>query len=93
MLRSVVDLISLYNEEAGKSEKGKVIAGVLNQKEREKYLFATLAVPSDLVRLSVVQCLSTVPIDELDAGEVSQLVSLLSNVSNVSVGRTEEVRT
>ena len=67
------------------------VASALNDHQREKYLFASLAVPSDIVRLAAVQCLLNVPLDELDADEIAHLMNMLADVTDVSVGRTEEV--
>ena len=46
---------------------------------------------SDQVRKAVVGCLYHVPLAELDEEEVSRLVNMLSETSNISAGETEIV--
>ena len=86
-----IDLIAHYCKMAGSRALPEKIAGILNENNREKYLFDCLECPSDQVRKAVVACLYHVPLAELDEDEVSRLVNMLSETSNISAGETEIV--
>ena len=86
-----IDLIAHYCKMAGSRALPEKVAGILNENNREKYLFDCLECPSDQVRKAVVGCLYHVPLAELDEDEVSRLVNMLSETSNISAGETEIV--
>lgn len=58
---------------------------------RENALFNALRVPDDLVKLEVVGCLFTVPIDELEADEINNITAVMSQCNNIGAGETELV--
>ena len=58
---------------------------------RETGLFNCLEVPSDEVKLAVVDCLNNVPLSEFDNEEISQLIKQLSQCKNIGAGKTEVV--
>ena len=62
----------------------------LNEADREQALFKCLEIPNDDVRLAVVHCLYYVPIEEIDAEEIDQLLKLMSP-QNIGAGKTELV--
>jgi len=49
----------------------------LNDANREMALFRCIEIPNDEVKLAVVSCLYYVPIDEIDAEEIDQLLKLM----------------
>ncbi len=91
-----VELASI-EQSAGKHTKlrrnkiAEDVASNLNKAGREAVLFECLNAPSDKVRLAVVRCLVEVPLSEIDSGEVSHLVSMLSEVSYISSGQNEDM--
>ncbi|CAK9097926.1 Hypothetical protein SCF082_LOCUS45929, partial [Durusdinium trenchii] len=93
LLVSVIGLISVYNREAATETNTLAvrITQELNDNKRESFLFACLNTPSDEVRLAVVKCLQQIQLSEFDHAEINYLVELLSNVINISSGKTEEV--
>jgi len=68
----------------------KLTCSRLDEAHREDALLKALDVPNDNVRLAVVHCLYYVPIDELQAPEIDNLVKLLQP-QNVGAGKTELV--
>ena len=62
----------------------------LNASHREDALFRVLDVPNDEVKLAVVHCLYYVPIEEIDAQEIDQMLKLMSP-QNIGAGKTELV--
>lgn len=54
-------------------------------------MFNCLIVPSDEVKLAVVESLLEVDIEQWDQGEMSHLVNMLSTYKNLGAGKTEEV--
>lgn len=67
------------------------VSKALNENQRESYLFECLEVPNDDVKLSVVECLNKVPMNELETDEIGHLVRMLGSYKNLGAGRTEEV--
>ena len=73
---------------------------VLPEEERAKVgkkyrdpeeLFLALEAPDDDLKMLVMDCLLEVPIDNLQAQEVSNIVSIVADCDNLTVGRTEEI--
>jgi hypothetical protein len=62
----------------------------LNDAMRETALFRCLEIPNDEVKLACVTCLLYVPIHEIDAEEIDQLLKLM-NPQNIGAGKTELV--
>lgn len=94
LLEQAVLLVQYYCHQAATNPRNKEaleVAARLNDNDRERHLFECLEVPSDRVRLAVVHCLKVVPLSELDNGEVTHLVSMLNDVTNISAGETEKV--
>ena len=58
---------------------------------REQALFAALEVPDDELKVLVMQCLLEVPVSNLQAEEVQNIVNIIANCDNLTVGRTEEI--
>ena len=58
---------------------------------RENALFQCLKVPDDPVKVTTVECLFTINIDELDTNEISQIVSAMAQIPDISVGEAEIV--
>lgn len=61
----IVKLIKYFSQKAlikdhSSKEEMEKVSELLNENEREKYLFNCLATPSDNVRLEIVECLMTV---------------------------------
>jgi hypothetical protein len=67
------------------------VSQALNDAGRESALFNCLEVPSDEVRLAVVECLYSVPLADFDQEETSTILRLLSSCKNIGAGRTELV--
>lgn len=81
VLIAIIRLINLFCEESEKSNDKsifKVVTQDLNEHKREKALFDCLDVPSDDVKLAVVECLNNVPLSEFDDDEINQVVRQLS---------------
>jgi hypothetical protein len=86
-----INLIAHYCAMASTRAVPEKVASLMNENNREKYLFDCLECPSDIVRKAVVGCLYHVPLAELDEEEVSRLVNMLSETTNISAGETEIV--
>ena len=54
-------------------------------------LFAALEVPDDDLKVLVMECLEEMPLDNLQAPEVANIVSIVADCENLSLGRTEEI--
>ena len=53
----------------------------MNNNDREEALFNCLEVPSDNVKLAVVQCLFNVNVEQLDNEEINNLIRLMTKCS------------
>lgn len=58
--------------------------------KRETALFKCLEIPNDDVRLVVVNCLYYVPLEQIAAEEIDQLLKLMTP-QNIGAGKTELV--
>ena len=54
-------------------------------------LFEAKEAPDDDLKVLVMECLLEVPIDNLQAPEVANIVSIVADCDNLTVGRTEEI--
>lgn len=54
-------------------------------------LFQALDAPDDDLKVIVMECLLEVPINNLQAAEVANIVSIVADCDNLTVGRTEEI--
>ena len=54
-------------------------------------LFSALDVPDDDLKVLVMECLLEVPISNLQQEEVQNIVNIVAQGDNLSVGRTEEI--
>ena len=52
---------------------------------------AALEAPDDDLKVLVMECLEEVPIDNLQTQEVANIVSIIADCDNLTVGRTEEI--
>ena len=50
-----------------------------------------LEAPDDDLKVMVMECLQEVPINNLQAAEVANIVAIVSDCDNLTVGRTEEI--
>lgn len=66
------------------------VAQRLNEAGREMALFRCIDIPDDDVKLTVVNCLFYVPISQIDAEEIDQLLKLMQP-QNIGAGKTELV--
>ncbi len=58
---------------------------------REQVLFKAFEVPDDDLRVVVMECLLEVPVSNLQAEEVQNIVAIIANCDNLTVGRTEQI--
>ena len=58
---------------------------------RVQVLFQALEAPDDDLKVLVMECLEEVPIDNLQAAEVANIVAIVADCDNLTVGRTEEI--
>eukprot|EP00753_Platysulcus_tardus_P012914 PLAT3572.4.p1 GENE.PLAT3572.4~~PLAT3572.4.p1 ORF type:complete len:1762 (+),score=1161.22 PLAT3572.4:60-5345(+) len=93
LLVAVINLIKFYCREGQnpRNLEAHSVVVKLDEHNRETFLFACLSVPSDRVQLAVVHCLLCVPLEELDNDEVTHLVDMLNQTTNIAVGETEKV--
>lgn len=54
-------------------------------------LFQALDAPDDDLKVIVMECLLEVPVNNLQASEVANIVSIVADCDNLTVGRTEEI--
>ena len=69
-----------------------MIVNKLDNANREMYLFKLLEASNDSIRLSVVECLNCVPLNNLQGEEVTFLIDMLAKIDNLTVGKTEQVK-
>ncbi|CAD7922663.1 unnamed protein product [Amoebophrya sp. A120] len=69
----------------------EMIAQCFDRAQRETVLMSLLEVPSDELRISVMKCISKVPLSQLDLDETGKLIKVMSDTRVVGVGRTEYV--
>jgi hypothetical protein len=65
------------------------ISDVLNESQREKFLFDCLEVPNEEVKLALVSCINQVPLRELDIDEIHYLMKAVNDSKNIGAGKTE----
>ena len=91
---AIVKLINFFCEEAEKPNALPIYEEVsqsLNDVSREAALFNCLEVPNDEVRLAVVECLNSVPLDEFDNEEIGTILRIVGQCKNIGAGKTELV--
>jgi hypothetical protein len=54
-------------------------------------LFQALEAPDDDLKVIIMECLEEVPINNLQAAEVANIVSIVADCDNLTVGRMEEI--
>lgn len=96
LLISIINLIELICKEAVKTKFKthllfKDISDVLNENEREKYLFNCFVVPNDEVRVALVNCILQVPLKELDIDEITHLMKVIGEAKSIGAGKAEEI--
>ena len=58
---------------------------------REQVLFKAFEVPDDDLKVVVMECLLEVPVSNLQAEEVQNIVQIIANCDNLTVGSTEVI--
>jgi hypothetical protein len=89
---SVVAIVKVYCVRANEGDADAMdCCNKLDAAGREEQLFSALEVPDDDLKVLVMECLLEVPISNLQAEEVQNIVNIVANCDNLSVGRTEEI--
>ena len=89
---AVVGVIKVYCLRANQEDADAVeVSNKLDAAGREQVLFQALEAPDDDLKVLVMECLLEVPIDNLQAQEVANIVSIIADCDNLTVGRTEEI--
>ena len=68
-----------------------VISALISALISAQVLFSALDVPDDDLKVLVMECLLEVPISNLQQEEVQNIVNIVAQCDNLSVGRTEEI--
>ena len=97
LLEKIINLVGLFQAQA-QEIPGKVMnplceemASALDEMNREDALFRALNVPSDAVRLAVVDTLFVVPVVQFDPEEINKIVSAMASCKTLGAGETELV--
>ncbi len=91
-LGAVVSVIKMYCVRANQEDPDAIdVSNKLDAAGREQALFLALEAPDDDLKVIVMECLLEVPIDNLQAAEVANIVSIIADCDNLTVGRTEEI--
>ena len=89
---SVIAIIKVYSIRANAGDSEAMdLSNKLDAAGREQVLFSALEVPDDDLKVTVMECLLEVPISNLQAQEVTNIVSIAADCDNLTVGRTEEI--
>ena len=89
---AVVGVIKVYCLRANQEDADAMeVSNKLDAAGREQVLFQALEAPDDDLKVLVMECLLEVPIDNLQAQEVANIVSIIADCDNLTVGRTEEI--
>ena len=89
---AVVGVVKVYCLRANQEDPDAVeVSNKLDAAGREQVLFLAMEAPDDDLKVLVMECLLEVPIDNLQAAEVSNIVDIIANCDNLTVGRTEEI--
>merc|ERR1719473_771924 len=89
---AVVGVIKVYCQRANQEDPDAVeVSNKLDAAGREQVLFQAKEAPDDDLKVLVMECLLEVPINNLQAAEVSNIVDIIANCDNLTVGRTEEI--
>jgi hypothetical protein len=94
MFIAIIHLISVFCEESEKPNAAiyfKQVSSALNESNRETALFNCLDVPSDEVKLAVVECLDNVSLSEFENEEIDHIIRQLTQNKNIGAGKTEVV--
>ena len=91
-LGSVVGVIKVFCEKANQGDLDAIeVSNKLDAAGREQVLFQALEAPDDDLKVLVMECLEEVPINNLQAPEVANIVAIVADCDNLTVGRTEEI--
>ena len=89
---AVVSVIKMYCVRANQEDPDAIeVSNKLDAAGREQSLFLALEAPDDDLKVIVMECLLEVPINNLQAEEVRNIVSIVADCDNLTVGRTEEI--
>ena len=93
---SILNLIELICKEAVRKKSSshkyfKKISDILNENDRERYLFNWFDIPYDQVKLALVHCILQVPLKELDIEEINYLMKVVRETKNIGAGQAEEI--
>ena len=89
---AVVGVVKVYCLRANQEDPDAVeVSNKLDAAGREQVLFLAMEAPDDDLKVLVMECLLEVPIDNLQAAEVANIVDIIANCDNLTVGRTEEI--
>lgn len=83
---SIVSLIEFFTMQG--KEGDKMCADVsekLDEKDREKLLFALLAVPNRELKREVIRCISEVDVGHMQSGDVGDLVNIVAGSKDIAV--------
>lgn len=91
---AIIEIIQLMSEDASNTQNlaytlFQGISDVLNESQREKFLFDCLEVPNEEVKLALVSCINQVPLRELDIDEIHYLMKAVNDSKNIGAGKTE----
>ncbi|EAS05094.2 hypothetical protein TTHERM_01287970 (macronuclear) [Tetrahymena thermophila SB210] len=67
------------------------VSSFLEQQGRENNLFKCLAIPNDDVRLVIVECLMTMPIEQWKSQQICVLFNIANGYKSLGAGKTEKV--
>jgi|MDTA01.1.fsa_nt_gb hypothetical protein len=89
---AVVGVIKVYCQRANDEDPDAIeVSNKLDAAGREQVLFQAKEAPDDDLKVLVMECLLEVPINNLQAPEVSNIVDIVADCDNLTVGRTEEI--
>ena len=87
-LGAVVGVIKVYCKKANDGDPDAIeVSDKLDAAGREQVLFMALEANDYDLKVLVMECLQEVPIDNLQAEEVANIVNIVGNCDNLTVGR------
>jgi len=93
---AIIKLITFVSKYANKKHRHiskicREYSSLLNEHAREIILFKCLKIPTDEVKIVVMECLVQINIMEIDPDELAQFVRLLTAYNNIGAGKVIEV--
>jgi len=90
----IIELVAFFaqvQEEGQEDSNRKLVSQAMETANREQVLLRLLLVPSDEIKLAVMKCITTMPVDQIEPEEMGMVIKAISNTRNVGEGKAEEV--